>query len=246
MKNGILAEWNYWLGIISTMILCLPVLIILYRRLFTRLSFAALGVYYTSTVAYNLMTIGIVKASAKTIGYVGLVNNLIDTPLMLLFLLFYSYNTKITKAIYLAAGLFIVFEIITVITMGISVTAITVILAPGLLLTLGLSLFFFGNTIKIIISDRIKPAKGLMVSAIAFSYSCFLILYILFYIVKTKNTDDCFFMYYLSSLISGVVMSAGLLTIKEKDAAPPAPNKKKDVMKKDIEPSWLEDSSVFN
>jgi hypothetical protein len=136
------------------------------------------------------MTEGYIAAGPELILYWGLFNNLLDTPLMLFFLIYFSTSAGFTKRIKILIGVFVLFEILVVILMGLNTDAITVILGPGILILCGLFMYFFIRQTKITISHRKGTGKALMAAALLFAYGCYVIIYLMYYIFKTPFIED--------------------------------------------------------
>lgn len=78
------------MGFISSVALFLPVCFILILRLGSYRSFPALLAYFLMVFVYNLFTEGYITVDHDFKRYWGLSNNLLDAPLMLFFLTYFS------------------------------------------------------------------------------------------------------------------------------------------------------------
>ena len=123
---------NSIMGFISSIALFLPILFILFYRLGGYKTFPALVCYYTIVFLYNLMTEGYIKVNHETIYYWSICNNLLDAPLMLFFLSYFSTTRALTKRIKITIGVLIVFEITVLMLKGFTTDAITIVLGPSL------------------------------------------------------------------------------------------------------------------
>src|ERR1700694_3870470 len=132
-------SWNVVLGIISTVTIFVPAAIIVVRRLYCHKSFVALFVYYILGVFYNLHTENFITLDPAIARKIGIAINLLDTPLMLSFLLFFSATASIARTIKIFIGVFVLFELTIIISFGFTKEAITYIMGPGILLTVILS-----------------------------------------------------------------------------------------------------------
>ena len=207
--------WNSVMGIISSAALLCPVAAILALRLYSYRSFPVLLFYYTSGFIYNLLTEGYLPASPEFVRYWGLTNNLLDTPVMLLFLTYFSTSFSFTRRMHGLIAAFILFEIIVVAVTGISTKAITIILGPGVLLILSLGVLFFIRQVKIAILNRKATGKAIMAAAILFAYGCFGLIYLMYYVFETPYVEDTFLVYFLVTTLSSLLLSTGIV-IEEK------------------------------
>jgi len=200
------------LGIISSIVLFIPFILIIALRLFTYRSFLALGVYYLTAGFYNLITQNVIDAPVSFSRPVGIINNLVDAPLVLLFLLFFSTSTLMTKRIYTVILSFIGFEVIVLLINGFNVNTVKIILGPDIAIIVVASFFFFLRNVRLAITNQKSLGKAVMLSSVLLSYSIFSLVYIFFYLVKDQQyKDDARLVYYLVTLLSAVLMSAGII-----------------------------------
>ena len=78
--------WISTIGLISSVALFFPALIILALRLSGYRTFPALMIYYLIVFTYNLLTLKYITPGEEITHYWGIANNLLDAPLMLTFL----------------------------------------------------------------------------------------------------------------------------------------------------------------
>ena len=130
------------MGLISTIALTLPIIILIISRLAWYRSFLAFLIYYSITLTYNLISLGYINISKEISFYFGTVANLLDAPLILLFLSYFSKTASFRKKLLMFIYSFIAFEVIIFAIYGFSVTTSTIILAQGLLFIVTLSIYF--------------------------------------------------------------------------------------------------------
>lgn len=207
--------WNSVMGFISSIALLCPILTILALRLGTYRTFPILLFYYTSVLVYNLMTEGYIAVGTDLVNYWGLANNLMDAPLMLMFLTYFSPSTQFTTRIKWLMAAFVLFEIIVVSIAGLNTDAITIILGPGVSIILLICIYFFIRQTKIAITHRKATGKAVIAASLLFAYGCFGLIYLMYYVFKTPYVEDTFLVYFLVATVSSVMMSAGII-IEEK------------------------------
>lgn len=142
------------LGIISSIALFTPMLFILWFKLFTHRSFLALFIYYFAAGAYNLITQNIIDSPLWFSRPIGIMNNLLDAPLMLLFLIFFSFSAQMTKRIKAAIFIFLAFEAIILIIYGYTVKTVSIVLGPDIAIILALSFIFFLRNVRLAITNQ--------------------------------------------------------------------------------------------
>ena len=203
--------WNSAMGFISSIALFLPVFFILIFRLGAYRTFPALVCYYTIVFAYNLMTEGYIKASPDTIRYWSICNNLLDAPLMLLFLTYFSTSPAFTKKIKICIGLLVGFEITVVLLKGFTTDAITITLGPALLTIVLFCAFIFIRQTKITIMHQKATGKAIIAASLLFAYGCYTIIYLMYYVFKTPFIADTFLVYFWVATISSLLMCTGII-----------------------------------
>ncbi len=204
-------NWFNVVGIISTFSLFLPVIFIIAFRLAWYKSFPALLIYYTITFGFNFLSLDFIRSDKTFIYYYGVTNNLLDAPLMLAFLTYFSKTALFRKKMKMVIPAFLLFEVIVIILNGFSVNATIIVLGPGLLLVLCFSLLFFIHQAKITIIHQKAAGKALIVASILFAYGGYSFIYVVYYLLKTPYKSDTFLVYYLISLFSSVFIATGIV-----------------------------------
>ncbi len=203
--------WNSIMGLISSIALFAPIALIILLRLTTYKTFPALLIYYIIIFSYNIFTENYIRIDPQIVYYLGLVNNLLDAPLMMTFLLYFAPSTNFARRLKFLIIAFMVFEAIILTVFGLNIYAITIILGPGLILTAGLCVIVFIRQTKIAIINIKALGRSMIAAALCFVYGCYGLIYALFYLSSSPNVEDTFLVYYWASLISASVLSAGLI-----------------------------------
>jgi len=203
--------WNSIMGLLSSIALFAPIAVIVWLRLTAYKTFPALLIYYIIIFSYNIFTENYIHIDDRVVYYMGLVNNLLDAPLMMTFLLYFSPSTMFSRRLKFLIIVFVVFEAIILTVFGLNVGAITIILGPGLVLTTILCVLVFIRQTKIAIINLKALGRTMISAALCFGYGCYGLIYVLFYLNNSPNVEDTFLVYYWASLISASVLSAGLI-----------------------------------
>ena len=201
---------NSVVGVIATVCLFVPILIILMFRLAWYKSFPALLAYYLILFSYNLLSITTVKPTDNFMYYFGVVCNLLDAPLMLTFITYFSPTALVRKRIKLVVPAFLLFELVIIALYGFNVRAATIVLGPGLGLVLVFSILFFVHQAKITVIHQKAIGKAFMVAGLLFAYGGYSFIYVVYYILKTKYRDDTYLVYFLVCIFSSLLVSAGV------------------------------------
>jgi hypothetical protein len=203
---------NATLGIVSSIVLFIPAILILAFKLITNRSFLALFVYYLVAGLYNLIFQKVLNAPLWFERPLGIAVNLLDAPLMLVFLTFFSTSPTMKKRITWCICIFFAFEAITLLIDGFSVNAIRVILGPDIVIIIGLSFFFFQRNVRLTITNSKSLGKAIMTSSVLLSYTIFTVVYVFYYLGKNQRYQNhAELLYYVISILSALLMSSGII-----------------------------------
>jgi hypothetical protein len=211
LENPNPMTWNTVLGLISLIAMALPITFIVALRLYKYKTFPALLCYYSLVFVYHLLSLGYIRSNHSVIDAWNLVNNLLDAPLMLIFLTYFSGSAAFTSKMQWALKAFIAFEIIVLVTTGFNTKAITIILGPGICLVLGFCIHFFIRQTKITIMHRKATGKAIIAASLLFAYGCYALIYVMYYVMKTPYVTDTFLVYFLVVIFSSLLVSAGIV-----------------------------------
>lgn len=203
--------WNTTMGLLSSIALFAPIAVIVWLRLTAFKTFPALLIYYIIIFSYNIFTEEYIHIDPQVVYYMGLVNNLLDAPLMMTFLLYFSPSVKFSHRLKFLIIAFLIFEAIILTVFGLNINAITIILGPGLILTTSLCVLVFIRQTKIAIVNLKALGRSMIAAALCFAYGCYGLIYVLFYLNNSPNVEDTFLVYYWASLISATLLSSGVL-----------------------------------
>ncbi|MGZ8557298.1 MAG: hypothetical protein ACXWWC_03150 [Chitinophagaceae bacterium] len=198
------------IGLLSTVALAIPIIALLTTKLSWYKSFPALFFYYLILFSYNLLLLGYIDTGDNIKYYLGVFNNLLDTPLILTFLLYFSKTPAFRKKLQVIILGFVVFEIIIVAVFGFNAKATTIILAPGLLIVLIISLIFFMYQVKIAVENHKAIGKAIMAASLLFAYVGYCFVYSVFYLVKPANKEDAHIVFFLITIFSSIILAAGI------------------------------------
>ena len=232
-------NWHLIISLISAFTLSLPLILIFGLRLFTNKSFLALGIHYLLAFVYNLMTAGILPTTISLRRNFAITNNLLDIPLLLIFLLFFTRSWRLSKQLVAGLAAYIIFEIISIIIAGYSITSTTIVLGPGILIIVCFSFYFFLKHIQVQDSPA-ETGKIVMLCSLLFAYGSYSLIYIFHYILKVPYIQDVFLIYYLVTIIASLAMATGIwlerkkITQSEVEALTGAPIKKEHTQSKGV------------
>jgi len=204
------------MGYVSSLAMLLPVAIIAYLQLYKNRSLLVLMIYYIITLIFNLSSEGIISISPALLRNLGFFNNIMDAPLMLIYLLYFTKSESLRKKIHITVLSFLAFEIAVTVIFGINTKTITIILGPGIALVLLFTGRFFVEQVKASVIQNKPAGKALMAASGLFAYGCFFIIYLFWYVFETPNVEDAFLVYFFVATLSSVLVSIGLIIEKKR------------------------------
>jgi hypothetical protein len=202
-------NWDATLGVASVIAFTLPIAVIFYNRYYTHRSLAALLAYYAFILIDNLFgtIINSAPVLARVINYI---DNYTNIPLILTALLFFCASKQRQGKIRLLTLIFVAYEIVIIAVYGFTLNSIIYIMGPGVGVVLLYSFYQFVRQIKFSIFHGKNHGRVLMLISIVFDFSCYGLIYFFQYIQKTPFQNDVFRLYYISSIVSSVLMAIGL------------------------------------
>ena len=222
-------NWHDAIGILSTVALFTPACVIVVTNLIRYKQYLPLFIWCVLSFGFNLMTQHMVNVPKDIERYYGIINNLTETPLILTFLIYQVSSSFHKKTMKILLAAFIVFEIVLIIMYGITVKTITVTMGPGLVITFGItiktititagpglmiifaySLLYFVYTVKRSFVHNKFIGKAVIASALAFAYGCFIIIYVMHYLIALPDLPGLFLIYYFITIIYCAILSVGL------------------------------------
>jgi len=209
-------NWNAIIGVAATISLFLPVAAIVYYKLYQHRSLAALLASYAITGLYNLISEGLIPLPDAFQNGFGVINNYLDVPLTLTALLFFCPIKQKQRPVHIITALFVGYEIVIACLYGLQPKAVVYIMGPGLILVLVYAFYLFSRHIKITIEHGKNAGRTIMLVAILFAYGCYALVYYFYYIQRTPFVADTFLLYFISTLMSSVIMTIGLHLIRKR------------------------------
>lgn len=199
------------MGTISSVALFLPVFFILVMRMGNYGTYPALLLYYLCVLVYNLFVQGQLSAPPQLIHYWGLTNNVLDAPLMLIFLSYLYPSQEFIRKMKLITMAYVLFEVIVIAVLGYNVAAMTILLGPGILIVAGFGVYFFVRFAKQAIESMKSVGKAFIGASLVLGYGSYLLIYVMFYLVKTNEVTDTFLLYYMVSIITSSLLTTGII-----------------------------------
>ncbi|MBC7948349.1 MAG: hypothetical protein H7Y42_10750 [Chitinophagaceae bacterium] len=202
--------WFNVVGLISSIALLLPIIIILSLRLALYKSFPALLAYYVMVFSHSFLSLDFIRTSKAFVDWFGIFTNFLDAPLMLAFMTYFSRTALFRQRMKMVIPILLLFEVIIIAIYGFSVKAAVIVLAPGLILVLGFALLFFIHQAKITVMYQKAAGKAFIAASLLFAYGGYAFIYVVYYLLKTPYKSDTYIVYYLITIFSSMLLAAGI------------------------------------
>jgi len=209
-------SWNAILSVACIISLTFPVAILVYHRLYTHPSLAALMISYIFSLLDNMIGENLLPVPEKLARSFQLMINYLDIPLMLVALLFFCPNKAKGRLVNLLILSVLAFEMVVTLIYGFNVRSVVYILGPSVAVLILYTSYVFARQVKFTILRRTNQGKTVMLASILFSYACYSIIYYFFYIQQTPYTGDVFSLYYISMIIHAILMTIGLYLMRNR------------------------------
>lgn len=209
-------NWNTLPGVACIITLALPVAVIIYNRFYTHRSLAALLIYYTIAITDNVLAQQLIPVSGTVSKTLGVLNNYLDVPLMLVTLLFFCPNKQKQKFVHIVSAVFLSYEIAIAFIFGFTTKAVVYIMGPGLLIILIYAFYLFLRQVKFTVVHGKNQGRTFMLASIFFAYGSYTLIYFFYYILETPYKADTLLLYFISSTIASVLMAIGLHLMRKR------------------------------
>ena len=198
------------MGLMATIALAIPVILIILFKLAWYRSFPALLVYYLFLFSYNIVLLQYLNAGSSVLSYHLLLNNFLNAPLTLFFLTYFCATTYLKRNMLFVIGAFVLLEVVSIIILGFNGKAAQIVILPGFVLTLGFALFFFIPQLKLTIVHHKGIGKALILSSLFFATMGYGYTFSVLNFVDSKYKGDAQLVFFAVSILSALSISAGL------------------------------------
>lgn len=211
-------EYIYWLSALTTALFLVPVFFIIKKKLYLHISFAAILVYYIITLAVNAMHLHIFPILENMTNSLIIIDNLLDGPLVLLFLIFFCPTLLTEKAVRYTFYILSLFAVVMVLVNGFNKQTITVTLGPGMLFILVYAFYLFTQRIGGAFYEKNEVAFVLLLTGLLVAYTGYIIVYFFKYVLGGNNDmQSLMLLYDLTTILSLIVSGIGFYKIKRPD-----------------------------
>jgi hypothetical protein len=204
------------MGLMATVALAIPVILIVLFKLAWYRSFPALLLYYLILCSYNILLLQYLDAGSSAVSYHALINNFLNAPLALFFLTYFTSTQIARRNMLFIISAFVFLEIVSIVAFGFSAKAAQITTLPGLVLTLGFALYFFIPQLKLTIVHQKGIGKALILSCIFFTTLGYGYTFSVLNFVDPRFKGDARLIFFLVSIMSAISISVGIIMEQRK------------------------------
>ena len=201
--------------ILATIAYFIPVLIVIFKKLWKDLCFLYLGLYWLAGAIVNILT-NVPGTSLRTLEIITVLYNMVDIPLILWILWYTSFSSQLAKFLKLVIIGYVLVECILVFQMGLNYDAIKYIIGAGVLVVLVTLIWEITIYFQRIEHSNREKAMLFIYAALLFEYGSYTIVYVFDYFIIPADEVDKLLIYYISTLVAIMIASFGFLLKKTK------------------------------
>lgn len=202
-------------GLSSILCFGLPVLAIVLFKLYRHTSLIALAAYYLLTIVHCLYAENIPPVPDFKNPF-DIAYSYIEIPLILTSLLFFCHGHQRKQLMQKIIFGFMVYEVLVSLYFKFSPGATIYIVAPGLLVVLGYTMFLLLRQLKFTMIHGKNIGRVMMLAAILFSYCSYALVFYTYFIQKQTDITGIYALYFISSTIASILMAIGLFMMRHR------------------------------
>lgn len=199
------------MGLISTIALWIPILLLLVYKLAWYRSFPALLGYLAILCAHNLLLIEFLAPSASVIRFAESAFYFLAAPLTLLFMTYFCRTAAMRKKIHITILAILIFQVVVGSVYGFNDNAFSILAIPGLGISLIAGVLFFARQVKMTIVFQKGLGKAFLVSAMLFASIGITYIYLVRFYANPEYRYDAQLILFMVCLLLGVGLTVGLL-----------------------------------
>jgi hypothetical protein len=210
-------------GTISILLQLLAAFLLILNFREGRYSFLALAFNLLQIVFIDLISTKVININELTTFYLGTCNNLLDAPLMLVFMLYFTKTEKTKKLIIISLGALVLFDLIAYLILGLTNKFLTLVIGPGLFVVTAFAFYFFVEQLKAAMYHKKEVGKAFISGGIVFTYLCFLFIYVMFYVLNSQHLMDIYMIYHITFMVLALSLIIGIAIIMRTRLLKPKP-----------------------
>ena len=204
------------MGLTSTIAMTLPIAALLITRLAWYKCLPALFAYLVLAFFSNALLLSYIPVSTVTTGQLQLLGRMLDGPLMLIFLTYFSQTATFRRIMLITLALYLGFEMAMLTVMGINSRFASFVQAPGIILVLTLSAIFFGHHVKLTMVNQKGLGKLLLSAALVLSYVANGYIFFVVHVMHSPFLQDMYLIFFMVNIFSSLLIAAGVMVEKRR------------------------------
>jgi hypothetical protein len=201
---------NPYISFIAIILCFVPFGLLFWKRMNKEKVFLLVCIYWSITGLINMpQYLPVAYKSAKLEENVTLIDNMLDTPLMVL-IFYYTSEGFMRNLLRWFLLSFVIFEAIMIFWKGHNYDSNTIIIGAGTILTFGYSVWRLAQYFQKMEHNDLENTMVFVYASYVFYFGIFLIIWVFNYLNFRKETvSENLFLYYLSIILATSVTSIG-------------------------------------
>jgi len=194
--------------ILTIIFFLMPAIVVTIKRLWKDKFLKLFGIYGILAAAINFLDV--FKVPFVYIESLNVIYNMIDIPFVIFILYQITKNTLARKIMKLSMIFYAVWQVYSLVQYGLKYVSMKYTLGFGIGLIIIFTVYLLSTYVRRMELTKIHIAHMILLGSLLFNYGSFVIIYIFDYYVKDYNAADNLFLYYISSIVSMLMVTAGL------------------------------------
>jgi hypothetical protein len=194
--------------ILTILFFLMPAIVVTIKGLWKDKFLKLFGIYGILAALINFLDL--FKIPYVYIESLNVIYNMIDIPFVIFILYQITKNSLAQKMMKWSMILYAVWQVYSLIKYGLKYDSMKYTLGFGIVLIIIFTIYLLSTYVRRMELTKIHIAHMILLGSLLFNYGSFVIIYIFDYYVKDYNAADNLFLYYISSIVSMLMVTAGL------------------------------------
>lgn len=199
-------------SVLTVLLSFVPAVIVLLKKLWQVIPFNFFAIYWVVNGIVNTILLFKDALNKKVIEAIIVTYNSLDIPMIVGVIYFSAFSPRLMRFIRVGISLFILFEIGSLVHGGFHYESLKYVMGVGVVFIMTIIIWQISLYLQQMEHAAREKALILIHGALLFQYGTYIVVYIFdFYLPRFADNVDKYLIYYISTIISIVVGSSGLL-----------------------------------
>ena len=200
--------------VLSCMLLLFTIVLLMINFKEGRQHFVVLSAFLVNLLVWIVLNTQIIKVSVMAIKEINLICGILITPLIMLFLVYFSNSNRLSTLIKCLSAFFLLLNLVIGYSIGDGLMHHFGIIFVELILTIITAIYFCNQLLNIKLSLKFNFAKSLLVGTILFGTLCLLLILGLVFYLEIYFQEEVYLIFFiLINLVTIFVFTANIILI---------------------------------